>query len=142
MTWFGVAGIERLHRIGWTTQVGKTSCSEASPTGSPTPQPDYFCCRRTPTEKWSHLTLSFWERLTDLRTIQLGDSGSARFGDREIPTAYAAALVDWYGGAEGWNHYLAVHRNGAVEVGFGSRGGRTGHEPNGDPVRGFSLSQS
>ena len=81
----------------------------------------------------------FWERLTDLRTIQLGDSGSARFGDREIPTAYAAALVDWYGGAEGWNHYLAVHRNGAVEVGFGSRGGRTGHEPNGDPVRGFFL---
>ena len=64
----------------------------------------------------------FWERLNGIKNIAVGD-GQICLGEKPIPTAHAAALVDDRGDGEPWKSYAAVHRNGAIEFGLGERGG-------------------
>lgn len=50
-------------------------------------------------------------------------TGAARtgWGAQHAPTAHAAARFDRYNGT--WEHYLAIHRTGAIEHGMGRDGG-------------------
>jgi len=81
----------------------------------------------------------FWDRLDELKTVALGESGRVRLGEQQIPTAHAAALVNFYGRGEPWNSYVAVHRNGSIDVGFGDRGGRDTKDREGEDARVFNL---
>ena len=80
----------------------------------------------------------FWGRLDELKTVKLDEFGDVSFGEDRIPTAHAAALVP-YGGEHPWASYLAVHRNGAIECGLGSRGGGRFKNRNGEEARYFNL---
>lgn len=69
-----------------------------------------------------------WEWLAAEAVVTL-DGFGMRIGELQVPTAHAAALVGPQG-RERWDHYLAVHRSGEVEVGLGGRGGiKPLHEP-------------
>jgi len=81
----------------------------------------------------------FWDRLDELKSVTLGESGSVRLGEQPIPTAHAAALVNFHGRGEPWNSYVAVNRNGSIDVGFGDRGGRDTKEREGEDARVFNL---
>lgn len=81
---------------------------------------------------------SIWDWIGMRRTIRLGN-GEVPLGDNVVPTAHAAALVRDGGEDRGWRNYAAVHRNGAVEVGLGDRGGANRSTQNGDGARFFWL---
>ena len=61
--------------------------------------------------------------------INIGN-GNIRFGTGVVPTAYATALVTQHGDDMPWERYVAIHRNGAIELGLGDRF-RTHTDPNG-----------
>jgi len=71
--------------------------------------------------------------------MALGESGRLQLGERQIPTAHAAALVNSLGSERLWSSYVAVHRNGSIDMGLGYRGGcDTSHGDVGN-VRVFRL---
>ncbi len=80
-----------------------------------------------------------WDRLDELKTVDLGELGRVRLGEHQVPTAHAAALVNHHGHNEPWNSYVAVHRNGSIDIGFGDRGGRDTKQRDGEDVRVFNL---
>ena len=59
-------------------------------------------------------------QLENHRSMTVGN-GSIHFGARVIPTAHAAALVTRPGDGAPWERFVAIHRNGAVELGLGDR---------------------
>lgn len=84
-----------------------------------------------------HLDDALWTWLEAHKSADV-DGWTIRFGDRRCPTAHAAALVDWYG-TRGWDSYLAVHRSGPIELGFGHRGGGERPHQEDELVREFNL---
>lgn len=62
-----------------------------------------------------------WAWLRNFHKVNI-DGRVVGLGSQEIPTAYAAALVDSYGSQEAWTSYVAVHRSGAIEFGLGDNG--------------------
>lgn len=80
---------------------------------------------------------TLWTWLETQKCMDVEDR-TIRFGDRKCPTAHAAVLVNGHE-SQAWSNYLAVHRSGAIELGFGNRGGWEGPNRAGGPVRVFSL---
>lgn len=54
------------------------------------------------------------------RNMALGN-GNIYLGSRVVLTAHAAALATQSGNGTAWERFVAVHRNGAVELGIGDR---------------------
>ena len=69
-----------------------------------------------------HLDDALWAWLEAHKSVNI-DGWAVQFGDQKCPTAHAAALANW-NGIRAWDSYLAVHRSGAIEFGFGDRGGQ------------------
>ena len=63
------------------------------------------------------------------QSINIGNA-TIRIGTRVIPTAHATALVTQPGDDMPWERYVAIHRNGAIELGLGDRF-RTHTDPDG-----------
>jgi hypothetical protein len=80
----------------------------------------------------------FWAWFEARRTTEVFGR-PVRFGAQRRPTAHAAAFVDTYGGGHPWNHYLAIHRSGAMEMGMGTRGGWERDDRDGQRRRVFHL---
>jgi len=78
-----------------------------------------------------------WEWLSTAAAVTL-DGSYVHFGDQKCPSAHAAVVVGTYS-RENWNHYLALHRSGAIEVGLGDMGGRRARTRAGDEFRVFNL---
>ncbi|MYG89570.1 MAG: hypothetical protein F4190_13760 [Acidimicrobiales bacterium] len=60
------------------------------------------------------------EQLNAQRSVDVGN-GTIHFGSRVIPTAHATALVTQFDDDMPWQRYVAIHRNGAVELGLGGQ---------------------
>ena len=68
---------------------------------------------------------AFWKGIEDHKSVIVGE-GELRLGDEVVTTAHAAAIVRTHGYGMPWQSYVAVHRNGAIEVGLGDRRHRHG----------------
>lgn len=79
-----------------------------------------------------------WAWLRNFQSVNV-DGRVVRLGSQEVPTAYAAALVDSYGSREAWTSYVAVHRSGALEFGLGENGAWERADRDENLVRVFNL---
>jgi hypothetical protein len=79
-----------------------------------------------------------WTWLENHAKVDVGGH-VVRFGDRRQATAHAAAIVAGHGAREPWNHYVALHRSGNIELGLGDLGGWERRPRDGEPVRVFNL---
>lgn len=61
------------------------------------------------------------EHLENHKRMDLGNS-TIGFGTKVTPSAYATALIDRQGPNEPWDRFVALYRNGAVELCLGDRG--------------------
>ncbi len=80
----------------------------------------------------------FWEWLDQHRYIHIGD-GQIHLGHQIVPGAHAAALAVESGERGKWRSYTAIHRNGAIEVGLGDRGGAVRSAGGDEAARHFWL---
>ena len=62
------------------------------------------------------------------RSLDIGN-GTIHFGTRVTPAAHATALVVRPGDNEPWERFVAVHRNGAIELGLNDRERRYSDDP-------------
>ncbi len=58
--------------------------------------------------------------LMDHQNMEIGN-GTIHFGTKVVPTAHATALVSQSGDDMPWGRYVAIHRNGAIELGLSDR---------------------
>lgn len=61
---------------------------------------------------------AFWKHLEGHKSVSVGD-GEIRLGDEVVATAHAGAIIRTHGYGMPWQRYVAVHRNGALEIGLG-----------------------